>query len=56
MDLQIVILLETECSFSGTDNVGGDTQTLLDAKKIELYALAGGEDTKTSQFSLAPMH
>ena len=33
VDLPIVILLEKECSFSGTDNVGGDTQTLLDAQK-----------------------
>ena len=33
---------------------GGDTQILQDGKKIELYALAGGGDTKTLQFSLAP--
>ena len=32
---------------------GGDTLTLLDGKKIELYALAGGGDAKTFQFSLA---
>ena len=25
---------------------GGDTQTLLDDKKIELYALTGGGDAK----------
>ena len=31
-----VILLEKECNFSGADNVsGGDTQTLLDGKKIK---------------------
>ena len=36
---------------------GWDTQILLDGKKkIELYALAGGRDTKTFQFSLAPEH
>ena len=35
---------------------GGDTQTLLDGKKIELYALTGGGDAKTFQFSLAPNH
>ena len=29
---------------------GGDTQTLLDSKKIELYALAGSLDAKTFQF------
>ena len=33
---------------------GGDTQTLLAGKKIELYALSGSGDAKTLQFSLAP--
>ena len=33
---------------------GGDTQTLLDGKKIELYVLAGSGYTKTFQFPLAP--
>ena len=33
---------------------GRDTQTLLDGKKIEYYALAGGRDGKTFRFSLAP--
>ena len=54
-DLQI--LFEKECSFCGADNVkwcGGDTQTLLDGKKIKLYILAGGGDTKSFRFSLAP--
>ena len=31
----------------------GDTQTLLDGKKIELYALTGSGETKTLQFPLA---
>ena len=31
-----------------------DTQTLLDGKRIELYALAGSGDVKTFRFSLAP--
>ena len=35
---------------------GEDTQTLLDGKKIELYALTGSGDTKTFWFSLAPKH
>ena len=29
---------------------GGDTQTLLDGKKFELYALAGSGDTKIFWF------
>ena len=32
------------------------TQTLLDGKKIELYALTGDGDAKSFQFSLAPEH
>ena len=35
---------------------GGDTQTLLDGKEIELYALAGSGDAKSFWFSLAPEH
>ena len=56
-DLQFVILFEKESSFSDADNVkwcGGDTQTLLDGKKIKLYILAGGGDAKSFRFSLAP--
>ena len=32
---------------------GGDTQTLLAGKKIELYAFSGSVDAKYLQFSLA---
>ena len=35
---------------------GGDTQTLLDGKEIELYALAGSGDAESFWFSLAPEH
>ena len=53
-DLQIVILLKKECSFSAADNVR-DTQTLLDGLKIfELYALAGSGDAKIFRIFLAP--
>lgn len=33
---------------------GGDTQTLLPVKKIELLALTGGGDIKTSGASACP--
>ena len=32
---------------------GGDSQTLVDGKKFEFYALAGGGDIKIFQFSIA---
>ena len=32
----------------------GDTQTLLDGKKIELCGPVGGEDANIFQFSLVP--
>ena len=34
----------------------GDTQTLLDGKKVGLYAFEGSRDTTNFQFSLAPKH
>ena len=34
---------------------GGDTQTLLAGKKIELYALSGSGDTKDLWFSQIPL-
>ena len=53
-DLQIMILLINECSFSGGDMWGGgDTQPLKDGKKkIELCALRCSGDVKTFQLPL----
>ena len=54
-DLQIIILLKNECSFSGGDMWGGgDTQPLQDGKKKELCTLRGNGDVKTFQLSLVP--
>ena len=54
-DLQIIILLKNECSFSGGDMWGGgDTQPLQDSKEKELCAISGGGGIKTFQLSLAP--
>ena len=53
-DLQIVVLLKKECSFSGVENVrwwGHSNATSW--LKNDLYALVGGGDAKTFQFSLA---
>ena len=50
-DLQVVVLLKKECSFSGDDmKGGGNTQPLQDGiKNFELCTLRG-----TFQLSLAP--
>ena len=54
-DLQIVILLKKECSFSDSDmGSSTDTQPLQDCKKIELCSLRSGGDIKTFQLSLVP--
>ena len=48
-----MVLLKNERSFSGGDNHshdigGGDTQTLLTVKKVQLYALIVSGDVRTS--------
>ena len=53
-DLQMMVLLENECSLSSVvDHIWWDTQTLLAVfkKKIKLFALSGSRKAKTLAMS-----
>ena len=53
-DLQIIILLKNECSFSGGHMWGGGTLNHYKMVKKELPALRDGGDVNTFELSLAP--